>query len=152
MYYKNDKCRYLIINLRRSDIMKKTKRFMILLVCMICVLAASVNAYAETKTTYCERGIYGLAWSRDAIMWTIPPTHMTIDSSTAWQERSGLFITLKGISKVSMLSTSDTHVYDGRKEFLVGAVIGGVTLGYATTYVDRGKVDSTGYWHWDYGV
>ncbi|MEB2282496.1 hypothetical protein LAV73_21355 [Lysinibacillus xylanilyticus] len=109
----------------------------------------AVNAQAATTyETSSERGVKLLAWSKSYLMWTTNGS--TISKSEADQNQSGLFINNKGYSKKETLSSSTKHVYDYKNEFLAGAELGGVKIGFSQTITDRGWGTAAGKSDWEF--
>lgn len=107
------------------------------------------QASAATYETFLERGVKYLSWSKATISWTANSTSIT--SSDTWQQRSGLFVELNGITKLNK-STNLAHYYHSYTTFLVGAEIAGVTLGHAIDVTDEAYITRSGWSQWDPGI
>ena len=132
-----------------KKLFKKTTCFAAAFVTLLGTMAP-LTASASTYEVYSTRGVKYLCWSKDTIDWTTNSSKIT-----AWegdQTRSGLFVQLNGISKKSTLSSTTKFALLCKHTFLVGAEVGGVTLGYNTDindmwYVYRSGASSI---EWDY--
>lgn len=114
---------------------------------MFSFFASSVSAatYQATGT----RGVKFLAWSESKLIWSTNSTRVT--ASDAYQDHSGLFVRNRGTTKVSSLTNNSQHAWHYKNEFLAGAKLGGVTLGFSSTITDRiiGKRNGTATFQWD---
>lgn len=128
------------------------KKIMGSLAALILALTAFVplNASAASYTAYSERGVKHLAYSKNIIYYSTNSSKIT--SSDTDQTHSGLFVRNKGASKVKSLSSTTTHVYNMKNEFLAGAQLGGVTLGYSEIFIDQGSVKRTGKASWKFKI
>ena len=109
-----------------------------------------LNASAATYIAYSERGVKYLAYSKNTITFSTNSTKIT--ASDTEQTHSGLFVRNKGVSKVTSLSSTTKHTYNFKNEFLAGAVLGGVTLGFSQLIVDQGSVTQSGKASWKYDI
>ncbi|MDQ0175965.1 hypothetical protein [Bacillus chungangensis] len=100
--------------------------------------ASAATAYVKAS----ERGVKNLAWSESKLIWKVDSGRVT--ASDGYQDQSGFFVRNKGASKVTSLSSSTQHAWNYKNEFLAGAQIGGVTLGFTRTITDRIIGYSTG--------
>src|SRR5690625_5251970 len=82
-------------------------------------------AIYETAGT---RGIKYLAWSKSILIWKTNSSKVI--ASDPDQNHSGIFVRNKGMTKVNSLTTSTQHAWNYKNEFLAGAKLGGVTLGF----------------------
>ncbi|MDF2944698.1 MAG: hypothetical protein K0S01_3556 [Herbinix sp.] len=98
-------------------------------------------AASTTSTYWISRGTDGLAFCKSSVTWTY--TGSAITASDAWQEISGIFVQKGGIRKLTT-STSTKEYWNATTTFLVGAVVGGVTLGYSKDWVDQIIVNANG--------
>lgn len=122
-------------------------------ICLLVVLLLLSSVNTVTAATYKasgERGIKFLAWSESVLLWSTNSANR-VTASDAYQDHSGLFVRNKGTQKLSSLSSTTQHAYNYKNEFLAGAVIGGVTLGFSRTITDRiiGKGNGTATFQWD---
>jgi len=103
-------------------------------------------AIYETAGT---RGIKYLAWSKSILIWKTNSSKVI--ASDPDQNHSGIFVRNKGMTKVNSLTTSTQHAWNYKNEFLAGAKLGGVTLGFSDTITDRiiGKRNGTASFRWD---
>ncbi|HCZ37970.1 hypothetical protein [Brochothrix thermosphacta] len=122
--------------------MKKKKWLgKVIIILMIALIAAPEAVSAGSYSQSFSRGVKYMCWSKSQVLWTTSSTKIT--KSYATQQRSGLLVNLKGMKKTGM-STSKTHYYDSKTELLYGAQVAGVTLGWATTFIDRFTVTHKG--------
>ncbi|MCC5804120.1 hypothetical protein [Rossellomorea vietnamensis] len=111
-------------------------------------VAAPLSSSAATYQTWSERGKKYVAYSKNILYWSTNSSGVT--SSDPDQTRSGLFIVNKGASKVTSMSDSSRHTYNFKNEFLAGAVLGGVTLGWSDTFLDQTRAYKSGNAYWSY--
>lgn len=111
-----------------------------LIAALVISVSSALPVSAATYEYQIERGVQNLCYSRDTVTFTY--ANGTISSSNGRQARSGVLVNLKGIPRYSASSTQ--HVYDAKKELLVGAVFNGVTLGWARDVRDRMTVTGSG--------
>ncbi|MBS4538606.1 hypothetical protein GOQ27_09030 [Clostridium sp. D2Q-11] len=115
--------------------------------CLITLMPAAASA--DTSSTWSTRGVKHLAWTKNYIWWSYDSSK--IIASDTDQQRSGLFVINRGITKLGSQSTSTKWVFNCKNEFLAGAELGGVTLGWAQTIIDQARVyvSGNGYWSFD---
>ena len=106
------------------------------------------KANAATYMVTSERGIQNLCYTKDTVIWTTNSTKITAYETN--QSKSGLFIQNKGVQKFSTLSTTTKYALLFKHTFLVGAVIGGVTLGYDDDINDMIYIYRSGSYSVDY--
>lgn len=128
--------------------LQKKRLTLVLALIMSITILEPVTTSAAYYTSYSERGIKRIAYSKNIISWSTNSSR--IKSSDVDQRRSGLYIKNKGVKKLKSQSTKTRHVYNYKNEFLAGAVIGGVTLGWADTIVDQVRAYRTGKAKWYY--
>lgn len=121
---------------------------MALIVCSIGI--APKPSSAASYETWSSRGVKHLAYSKNILYWSTTSTK--IKKANADQTRSGLFIVNLGAKKITSLSTSTKIVYNFKNEFLAGAEIGGVTLGWADTIIDQVKAYRSGSRSWRFDI
>ncbi|SHG16382.1 hypothetical protein [Ornithinibacillus halophilus] len=121
---------------------------LVLLLTMMLSVVGPISASAASYQGWSERGLKYLAYSKNIIYWSTNSSSVT--SSDADQDHSGLFVRNKGYSKLSSLSSSTRHTYNFKNEFLAGAVVGGVTLGFSDMFVDQGRAYQSGNAYWTY--
>lgn len=114
------------------------------------LMTASEDSDGGTYETYLERGVKHLCYSKDDVTWTTDSSSIT--DYDADQTRSGLFVQLNGITKKNTLSSSTEFALLCKHTFLVGASLGGVTLGYNEDINDMLYVyqDGSSDVDWDY--
>ena len=127
--------------------MKNTKRLIICIICIISILSIPTSSFAATYLTTSSRGVPNLAYTEDNIQWYTDSTSIT--NYDAWQSKSGICVQNDGITKLNS-STTTRWDFNCSNTFLVGAVIGGVTLGFSHTCIDQCKVYKDGTNTWTY--
>ncbi|MCM3217791.1 hypothetical protein ABER75_10900 [Niallia taxi] len=128
--------------------MNNKKKIMVTIAALLVIVTTLVplNTSAATYTAYHERGKKNVAYSKNII--TYSTDYKKILNSDTAQTQSGFFVRNKGVSKVKSLSSSKTHTYNMKNEFLAGAEFGGVKLGFTNTKIDQGTVRHTGKASW----
>ncbi|WP_153017685.1 hypothetical protein [Caldibacillus debilis] len=118
-------------------IIKKFLRLISAVILTLSLITAFVSsdASAATYVTYSERGIKYLAYSKNILYYSSNSTKVT--SSECDQTHSGFFVRNKGCNKNSTLSSTSKHTWTFKNEFLAGAVIGGVTIGFSDIIIDQ---------------
>jgi len=118
----------------------------IICVAILAVLLLGVTipglAGAATSSCYSSRGVSGVAYLRNSFTWSYNSTKIT--AVDKYQTVSGLCTQKGGITKMASLSTDKKHAYNCTTIFLVGAKVGGVTLGYKQTWIDRIHISNIG--------
>ena len=118
----------------------------LLLVITMTISTMGTTCYAATKETTLSRGVKYLCWSKDVITWTY--TSSKISAVDKYQQRSGVLVNLRGISKEKARSTSTTYSYLCKHTLLAGAELNGVTIGYSVDIDDRCKISTSGTATW----
>jgi len=129
--------------------MLKVKKFMVFLLVLLVMVgvfpgtgssveAASHKTYGATL----ERGIKHLCYTKDTVYWKANGKKISKYSTN--QKRSGVAVQNKGIKKYGALSTKKKYALLCKHTFLVGAVVKGVTLGWATDVNDMLYIKANG--------
>lgn len=135
-------------------IMRKMLRNILSFVLLL-VLTMSLGLKADAKTyyydTWASRGVKYVSWIKNSVSWS------TIDDKkirkvSKDQAVSGLFIVARGIKKEKSISNSQLQYFKCLNRFLVGAQLGGVTLGYKTDINDRVLITRRGGWCWYWDI
>lgn len=129
--------------------MKKYKFMAFSILVLGLILIPSQKASAATYETWIERGTKLLCWSKSTISWTTNSTSIT--STDTWQQKSGFLVNLEGISKLNK-STKLAHWYHSKTKLLVGAEVGGVTIGWDRDVIDEAYITRSGWSQWDPGI
>lgn len=128
----------------------KITRIAIITLCMLSFSISPFSAMAATYETWSARGIKYLAYTKDTVTWST--NSKKIKSYDADQSRSGLFVQNKGCKKESSRSTQTTFSIKCKHTFLVGAVVGGVTLGWNDDINDRVYIYRSGSVSWYHDI
>lgn len=115
----------------------------------IVVCSGGVTARAASYDYWTSRGIKYMAYLKNTIEWNADSEK--IKSVDHYQKVSGLLVEKGGITKIKSKSTKKKHVYRCRTTFLAGAEVGGITLGYTTSWDDKITIknDGSGSVEWD---
>ena len=105
-----------------------------ILVLLVCTSVTGVADAAQYDVSI-RRGIEYIASVKSTIEWSTNSTQIKqVDKK---QIVSGINIAKGGITKIESKSTKTKHVYDCKTKSIVGVEVGGITIGYTHTYVDR---------------
>ncbi|WP_147367685.1 hypothetical protein [Butyrivibrio sp. X503] len=94
--------------------------------------AASTDVYYVSN----QHGAKGICYCEDSITWRVTDNEITsVDKN---QKVDGLFVNAKGIEyEAARSNAAAERSYLAKKQFIAGAVLGGVTIGYSKDINDR---------------
>lgn len=105
--------------------------------------SSMTTAMAKGEYDYwTSRGVKYVSYLKNSFDWKANSNKIvSVDTK---QTTSGILVQKGGIKKIASKSTSKKYVYDCTTTMLVGAELGGVTLGYNMDLVDRITIKNTG--------
>lgn len=128
--------------------MKKKKRTILLTLMSMFMFASSVVpvSAANYQLSY-TRGTKKMIYTRSTLLFTVKNSRVT--GSDSYQSKGGIggmFVNNRGSKKLDSLSSYKQHVHLSKHEFLLGAQLGGQTLGFSKVVHDKmyGRSNGTG--------